>query len=274
MNYKTAALTRALLVGRGSYLAGETARIESDDLLIDAAFHSVDLSSIDFDSYDVVVNMAYDPRYMRESYREESDFDLEVARHIAGSRSHYVMLSTRKVYGTSVPFRITEEFHPEPDGHYGRNKLRSEFAVQELLGNRCTILRIGNVFGFEPGRHTFFGAALRTLKESNKIELDVSPFVFRDFIYVQDFACLLRRTLVQRPSGIFNLGSGCATQLGRIALWIIEGHQNGHLVVTSPLERDNFELDIRKLTSRIGFLKPAMDVRGRCLEIGRKLRNA
>jgi nucleoside-diphosphate-sugar epimerase len=130
------------------------------------------------------------------------------------------------------------------------------------------------VFGFEPGRHTFFGIALQTLKLSNKILLDVSPFVKRDFIYIQDFAHILRRVLVHCPQGVFNLGSGCATPLGRIALGIIEGYQSGELVVTSPVERDSFELDIHRLTSCIGSMDSPMDIHSRCVEIGRKLRDA
>lgn len=267
-------VTRALLVGMNSFLAREVQSIQSDDLILDAVSHSASFASIDVDSYDVVINMAYAPSFMRQPYQEETDFDLAVARQVAKFRSHYVMMSTRRVYGSAAPFHITEECNPEPVEHYGRNKLRTERAVYDLLGSKCTVLRVANVFGFEPGRHTFFGIALQSLKQSNRILLDVSPFVKRDFLYIQDFAQLLRRILVHRPQGIYNLGSGCATQLGRIALGIIMGYQSGELVVTSPVERDGFELDIQKLTSRIGWLDSPIDIHSRCVEIGRKLKDA
>ena len=274
MKHGSNAITRALLIGKNSFLARAVLSIESTDLSLDSVSHTSDLISIDYEAYDVVVNMAYDPSYMRQPYREESDFDLTVVKQLAASRTHYIMLSTRQVYGTTAPFHITEECHPEPCGQYGHNKLRTEIAIQSLLGERCTILRVSNVFGFELGRHTFFGIALGTLKQSNRILLDVSPFVARDFIYVEDFARSLWRVLVNCPIGVYNLGSACATQLGHIALWLIEGYGGGDLVVTSPAERDSFELDIQKLTSCIGLPDLAMDVRTRCIEIGRKLRDA
>lgn len=274
MNQSDRAFKRVLLVGKNSFLAREVLGIQSDDLFLDAVSHSAGLASVDAVSYDAVINMAYDPWFMRQLYQEQIDFDLAVAKRVAKSRAHFVMMSTRRVYGAAAPFHITEECHPEPTEHYGRNKLRSENAVRDLLGSRCTILRVANVFGFEPGRHTFFGVALQTLKQSNRILLDVSPFVKRDFIYIQDFAHILRRVLVHCPQGVFNLGSGCATPLGRIALGIIEGYQSGELVVTSPVERDSFELDIHRLTSCIGSMDSPMDIHSRCVEIGRKLRDA
>ncbi len=268
------AATRALLIGKSSFLARGILSQENRELSVDALSHTADLASIDLDSYDVVVNTAYDPSYMMHPYREEADFDLKVAKHVERCRAHYVMLSTRRVYGPAAPFRITERCRPMPDGHYGRNKLRTETAIQSMLGSRCTILRVGNVFGFELGRRSFFGIALRTLKESNRIVLDVSPFVSRDFVHLGDFATLLRRTLVHRPQGVYNLGTGCATAVGRIALSIIEGYQSGDLLVTSPVERDSFELDVMKLSSCIGSLDSVIDVHTRCVEIGRKLKDA
>jgi nucleoside-diphosphate-sugar epimerase len=274
MKHQSGTITKVLMIGKNSFLASGILDIESSDLTFDCVSHTVDFASIDFSAYDVVVNMAYDPSYMKQPYREEFDFDLNAAKHVAKSSSHYVLLSTRRVYGAKMPFRISEKCLPEPVEHYGRNKLRTETEVQALLGQRCTILRVANVFGFEPGRHTFFGIALGTLKRSNRILLDVSPFVARDFIYIDDFVTLLKRVLLHRPHGVYNLGSGHATQLGRLALWIIEGYEDGVLLVTSPAERDSFELDIQKLTSCIGPLGRSLDVRARCIEIGRKLRDA
>lgn len=264
---------RVLLIGQNSLLARATRAISSLDLLIDSVSHSTPLSEIAFDAYDVVLNMAYAPSYMRASYEEATDFDLKVAQHVAASNSFYVMISTRRVYGPAEAFSLTEDRIPSPVDHYGRNKLRTETTVQQLLGSRCTILRVANVFSFEPGRHTFFGIALQNLKENNQIVLDVSPFVARDFIHIKEFALILRRVLVCRPPGLYNLGSGKATEVGRIALWLIEGFGAGQLVISSPVERDAFELDMSKLLLKIGTLDHTMDIRGNCIDIGRTLRN-
>jgi dTDP-4-dehydrorhamnose reductase/UDP-glucose 4-epimerase len=149
----------------------------------------------------------------------------------------------------------------------------TEQAVQGMLGDRCTILRVSNVFDFEPGRHTFFGIALRTLKEEGRIVLDVSPYVRRDFVHAEDFASMLFRVIDRVPGGILNLGSGQAIEVGRIALWLLEGFGAGQLLVLTPEERDQFELDITRFESLFGPVEPKKDIRTRCLEIGRRLRS-
>jgi len=271
MNQSSAVSQRALLIGSGSHLGGAVLAAEGDGLSIDAVSHSVGLESLNLDEYNVVVNMGYDPRYMREPYVQELDFDLAVAKWVAQSSTHYVMISTRRVYGQPMPFKIDEDCVPQPQDHYGRNKYRTEQQVHELLGPRYTIVRVANVFGFEPGRHTFFGIALDSLKRNNKIVLDVSPFVRRDFIYIDDFARTLRRVLTLRPEGLFNLGSGESTAIGHVALWMIEGYGKGDLVVTSPVERDEFELNIDKLVRAIGPMESSVTIRERCNKIGERL---
>jgi UDP-glucose 4-epimerase len=162
---------------------------------------------------------------------------------------------------------------PAPDDNYGCNKLATEQVVCEILGDRCTVLRIANIFDLEPGRHTFFGIALGTLKREGKIVLDVNPFVRRDFLHIEDFAMMLLRVLANAPGGILNIGSGHATEIGRIALWLIEGFGEGELIVLSPAARDNFELDVSRFASLFGRVKPVMDIQDRCIEIGRRLRD-
>jgi dTDP-4-dehydrorhamnose reductase/UDP-glucose 4-epimerase len=92
---------------------------------------------------------------------------------------------------------------------------------------------------------------------------------------VEGFAEMLGRTVAASPAGTFNMGSGDAYPIGQIALWIIEGFGGGELVVNATKERDNFLLDITKLSEVIGDdCIHDEDVRTRCLEIGRRLKNA
>ena len=184
------------------------------------------------------------------------------------------MLSTRKVYGPSRGFPISEDAACDPVDQYGRNKLHTEREIQMLLPGRSTILRLSNVFGYELGRHTFFGLALDRLLRESAIILDVSPFVRRDFLPVSVFASVLARVLEEKPVGVFNLGAGLATQLGEIALWLIEGYGRGKLIVESGRNYDNFLLDKGKLERALGFSAPLPDIREHCLELGRQLARA
>jgi len=265
-------MTRILIIGGGSFLARA---VLAQDPSITAVGHGQMLSASELEGFDVVVNCALDPRFMKDAYDEGYDADLRAALAVrAARRPHLVMLSTRRVYGPNAPFGADEATLPAPADRYGENKLRSEARVADLLGERCTVLRVANVFGFEPGRHTFFGIALRTLRDEGLIRLDVSEKVRRDFLPLEDFARALRKVCDVRPAGLFNLGSGAPTALGSIANALIEGYGAGRLVVDSDEVRDEFLLDSSKLNSRIGYMDRSIDVAEHCIRIGDQLKNA
>lgn len=228
-------------------------------------------TEFDLGAFDVVINFAFDPRMRGEAYVPERDFDGHVAEACAGRPCHFVMLSSRRAYGPGTGAAYHEDDALRPADTYGRNKAESEARVRRALGDACSILRVSNVFGFEPGRHTFFGRALQTLRDEGRITLDVNPFVDRDFIAVEDCAALLWRVVAAKPRGVFNLGRGEALAIGRVALWLIEGFGRGDLVVISPEERDAFAMDLARLTEVCGPLAWRTGVRDQCLGIGRRL---
>lgn len=262
-----------LLVGSGSLLGRAVMAVPPGDLAITAVTHD-QFEPAMAKSYDVIVNMAYDPRYMREAYDPALDFDRKVAEAVAGGRGHFVMLSSRRVYGPGHKGPIAEDAPTCPADTYGRNKLYTEELVRALLGSRCTVLRLGNVFGFETGRHTFLGIALENLKRNDRIVLDANPFVAKDFIPLPDCTAALLSIIRAKPAGTFNLGYGTATETGRIALWLIEGYGRGELAVTSAEERDGFLLDIGALKARGLLPEHQISIRDYCVGIGEQLRNA
>jgi dTDP-4-dehydrorhamnose reductase len=264
---------KILLVGDTSMLGKAVTAETRNGFSLDAISHR-QIADVDFSAYDTVVNMAYDPRYMQAAYDPELDFDRKVATLAARSAAHFVMMSTRKVYGPVGKEPVPETAPTEPIDNYGRNKLRTESEILGLLGRRCTILRLSNAFWLEPGRHTFFGVALENLRRKKRIVLDVNPFVRKDFFPLPEYAAAIVSVVRKKPSGIFNLGYGSATEVGRIAMWLIEGYAEGELLVTSTEERDGFLLDNSKLYGVVDVPKPSRSIRNYCVEIGKRLRNA
>jgi dTDP-4-dehydrorhamnose reductase/UDP-glucose 4-epimerase len=264
---------KILLVGATSMLGKAVAAEVRHGFSLDTISHH-QIEDVDLGVYDTVVNMAYDPRYMRAAYDPELDFDRKVAALVARSGAHFVMMSTRKVYGAAGQEPIPETAPTNPIDNYGRNKLRTESEILGLLGRRCTILRLSNAFWFELGRHTFFGIALENLRHQKRIVLDANPFVKKDFIPLPECAAGIVTVLRKKPSGIFNLGYGTGTEIGRIAMWLIEGYGEGELLVTSTKERDGFLLDNSKLCAVADMPKPSRSIRDYCMEIGKRLRNA
>ena len=267
-------MSSVILIGKNSFLGRAFLDASLGHHDVRAVSHDEDLAGIDFSAYDAVVNMAYHPQYMREAYDTTLDMDVKLASILAGlsRRPHFFMMSTRLVYGRAAPMPVSETQTPAPVDHYGINKLATETAITTLLGSGATILRLPNVFGFELARHTFCGIALDRLKGTGRIVLDVSPFTVRDFLPVEDFAGILVKLVQVKPPGLFNLGSGQATSVGRIVMWIVEGYGKGELLVTDWRERDPHLLCTRKTERLLGSYTDMINVRSACIRIGEGIR--
>ncbi|PCI99951.1 MAG: hypothetical protein COB14_05220 [Alphaproteobacteria bacterium] len=194
-----------------------------------------------------VINFSYAPDLRKNKYNAALDIDTKLAKRIQASDIHYIMLSSRMVYGTQDTPLLTESLTPNPQNIYGANKHQIEQNLIEILGQpRVTILRLSNVFGFEPNRASFFGMALTKLAQENCITYDMSPFTKRDFLSTWRFGQDLEY-IAQRPTGgIFNLGSGIGLETGRIAQWLIDGYGKGSLLIKDMSIRDIFWLNMQK----------------------------
>lgn len=232
------------------------------------------------DGVGLVVNCAYHPRLRRgEPYHPDLDVDLAIARRVAARAGvRYLMPSSRAVYGPAGDDPVLREDRvPAPDRPYGVSKLATERALAALLGDRLTVLRLSNVFGDEglPGRGTFLGVALASLRAQDRIVLDIDPSTARDFVPVEAVADAIARVAAAPRGGVFNVGAGVATPVGDIAGWLIEGHGSGRVEVIDSRRFDAFELDIGAAAGAFGIGPvPREAIRARCLAIGRTLRDA
>jgi UDP-glucose 4-epimerase len=272
MSGRESAGGRILLVGRGSFLAGHVRAALPVERVRAVGHDQIDEPDL-LDGIACVINFARHPQLGSERYRLETmDPDLRLARRIGERKIAYLMLSSRKVYAPRE--RPLAEADPtEPGGAYGRAKLALERRLAGLLGERLTILRLANVFGYErtPGRVTFLSSLLDRLAREGEIHYDMSPFVTRDFLPVEAFARLLVDIARARPGGILNIGSGIALPTGRLALWILEGFGRGRLVITAPREHDAFVLDVTRLRAGYGEPCSVEEIRARAVAIGRRL---
>ncbi|MCW2308628.1 NAD-dependent epimerase/dehydratase family protein [Rhodobium gokarnense] len=263
-----------LLVGAHSFIgraistiAPQWQAVSHRDVLADPAC---------LDGASVVVNAAYNKGLVHDGYHEDRDFDLTVARRLAERPdARMVMLSSRAAYGPARPGRPLCEDDPcAPVAPYGIAKLKAEEAARAVLGDRLTVLRLSNIFGneLEDGRRSFLSLAQGALKADNRMVFDMSPCVERDFLPVEKCAEDIVRIANAPKPGIFNLGSGFGTPVGRIAQWLSEGFGGGELLVTDLRDFDNFWLDMSK--SREAFdLEPVRsdDIRKACHKAGAAL---
>ena len=237
---------RVTIIGKNSFIAkgirerlGDNgwAYLSHDEALNDTSWT---------DKTDCVINFALNPKLKTESYREAMDIDLKLARLIANRPIHYIMASTRLLYGQSDHhFNLTERFPINAELAYSKNKLVTERNLMvNMPQDRLTILRLANVFGHELERESFFGLMLTRLKYSGKIFFNMSPESLRDFLPVWRLADALA-VITQNPKpGVYNLGSGLGTTCGDVAARVMEGFGDGKLHVLDRIIDDQYWLDI------------------------------
>ena len=106
------------------------------------------------------------------------------------------MLSSRKVYAPGA-LPLAETAATGPTDAYGRQKLATETALRQLLGERLTVLRLANIFGYErerPGaRPSLRPRARPPGRREGRIRYAMSPFVERDFLPVDGLCPAARR---------------------------------------------------------------------------------
>lgn len=263
---------RILIVGRNSFLARHVLSALPTDRVRAVGHDQIERPDL-LDDVACAVSFARHPLLNSDRYRLETmDPDLRLARRLGERDIAYIMLSSRKVYAPSAQ-PLTETDPTGPRDAYGRAKLAVEDVLRAQLGERLTILRLANIFGYErtPGRVSFLSRLLDRLAREGEIHYDMSPFVVRDFLPVESCAPLLAKIAAAPPGGVLNVGSGIGLPTGRLALWILEGFGRGRLVIDAPREHDAFVLDVTLLTGRYGPPCSAGELRQTCLDLGRRL---
>jgi nucleoside-diphosphate-sugar epimerase len=226
---------------------------------------------------DVVVNCALRPEYKSQPYAPAHDIEAASAELAARRDCRVIMLSTRRVYGAAARWGADERAPADGDETiYGANKARTERRIAALLGERACILRVSNAFGFEfargaAPRRSFLGLMLHRLKHEGEIVFDMHRATRRDFIPVGWVATAVVRAALAGLSGIYNLGGGGPIGCGQLAEAVIAGYGAGVLRAPERVS-DEFYLDTRKLTERLGAFGGPGDILETARACGEKLR--
>lgn len=221
-----------------------------------------------------IVNFSFAPEFYSKEYVPEFDVDRRIGEYAAIHKIHYVMISSRKVYDSVNQWNVCEDAALVGQDAYGRNKIIIEQQLQQLLGSKLTILRPGNVIGYEckPGRKRFGAYMLNQLAEKGHIKLSICPSVRRDIVPVEYFSKVLEWVILEKPSGIFNVGAGQAIEIGKVAQYLIEGFGRGELLVESSLVVDEFQLNSSKLIEASGLVCGTENISQFCRNLGEMLR--
>lgn len=207
-------------------------------------------------SANVIVNCAFHPDLTAEEYDADKDIDFAIVSLIQNSDTHYIMMSSRMVYGKAPDdLMLSEDTAPKPVTTYGRNKLTIEQTLQDILpAKRLTILRMGNIFGYEPQRSSFFGAMITSLQETGEIHFDIAPDSQRDFLSVWAWAEYMEQVIHKPIGGIFNVGSGFGTTPQELADALIDEAKKGKAVFNGNSFDGQFILEISEFLKSYGLV--------------------
>ena len=241
---------RTLIVGKNSFIGKSFYHSTKS---VDIISYS-DIDNVDFSKYNTILNCAITPEYKFEGYKQRYDLDYQVATKACANKCHYIMLSTRKVYGTFINLQTHNEESPlNPFDYYSHNKAKSEDLIMHMGLESVTILRPSNVYGFEYGRNSFMGFCMNQLKHNNQIVYTMSDRARKDFIPIKHVCKVLNRIIDVRPHGIYNLGSNHGTEIGDVARSLIEGYGSGEFIVTGDEIKDQFILNTTKITKKLSI---------------------
>lgn len=231
-----------LIVGPNSFI-GKTFRNTNRITYYKASYKNIEL--FDLSKIDSIINCAIHPDFKSKPYNAFNDLDLRVARRAHNNGCHYVMISSRKVYGNSRTLKYYDEESPlKPFDFYSENKAISESRILEL--DNTTVLRGSNLFGFEYRRNSFMGYCMNQLKKDNKITYTLDPTIKRDFIDVETSCDIMGKVCQAKLTGLYNLSANYGLPLGDFADYLIRGYGSGSVEYGTDI-REQFIIDNTKL---------------------------
>jgi UDP-glucose 4-epimerase len=179
-----------------------------------------------------------------------------------------VFAGTRSQYGRTVSLPVDED-HPQlPTDINGANKVAAEryhLVYHAVHGLRTTSLRLTNTYGprqlMAHGRQGFMNWFMRLAMDGREILVYGDGAQLRDLVYVDDVvdAFLLAGLDPAADGEAFNLGSGAAVSVRRLAEMVVAGAGRGAVRMVEyppdqrPIEVGDFEADVSRIERTLGW---------------------
>lgn len=268
-------MAKVLIVGKNSFIGNSLSNVKDGNKFKRISYDQ--LYDVNLKDYDVVVNCSLHPNFKSSIYHHAIDIDYDVAHKSYESGCHYVMLSTRKIYGSSTVLRSYDELSEEnPYDHYSENKLKAEKKILAQFGDRVTVIRGSNLFGYEPNRNSMMGYFLNQLDKDGVIRYNIISTTSKDIIHVDDATKIISMVCTQKPLGLYNLGTSYPYTMLNIGLFLIDGFNNGmindRLKCEGEVYGEQFILDTKKICSTLNIETPSVQNYHKIIsDIGAKL---
>ena len=268
-------MAKILIVGKNSFIGQSLSKVKDENKFKLISYK--DLYNVNLKDFDAVVNCSLDPSFKTSDYNLSSDIDYDVAQKAYESDCHYVMLSTRKIYGSSTKLKTyTEESEENPYDYYSENKLKSEKKILSQFGDKATVIRGSNLFGYELGRNSMMGWFLNQLDKDGMIRYNVLSTTSKDIIHVDDATKIISKVCSNKPLGIYNVGTSYPFTMLSIGIFLVDGFNNkmleNKLKFDGEVYGEQFVLDTKKICSALNIETPSIQSYPKLIsDIGAKL---
>ena len=254
-------MAKVLIVGKNSFIGTSLSNVKDGNEFNRISYDQ--LYDVNLKDYDVVVNCSLHPNFKSSIYHHAIDIDYDVSHKAYESGCHYVMLSTRKIYGSSTVLkRYNEESEENPYDHYSENKLKAEKKILSQFGDRATVIRGSNLFGYEPNRNSMMGYFLNQLDKDGVIRYNIISTTSKDIIHVDDATKIISMICTQKPLGLYNLGTSFAYSMLNIGIFLLDGFNNhmieDRLKCEGEVYGEQFVLDTKKICSTLNIETPSV----------------
>jgi nucleoside-diphosphate-sugar epimerase len=163
--------------------------------------------------------------------------------------------SSASVYGRGKEESDEEDLLPTPQNLYDSTKIEGDKIIRHAInaGMKATSLRFGTVCGLSPVTRVdlVLNSMVKSGISNQKISI-FSPETRRSILFIDDLAEAIARICLEKPVGIYNLGS-INTTVGELGRAVQEslGLESGENQLNSKSPYD-FHLNCNKIESIIG----------------------
>jgi len=203
---------------------------------------------------DLVINFSNHINFYKKQYNQKYDRNLILAKFLRGTKTKFIMLSTRQVYKAKM--NITENSNIKPISTYGKNCYHSEKNCKKFLYSKLLVLRLTNIIGYEnrkKKRHSLMSAVINGYKQG-LIKFDNNYYLLKDLLPVKQFSEIFKKVLKFDISGVYNVGTGKSI---KVNLFINKILGNKKIKIKIDKKKkildNNFSINPKKLFNLIGY---------------------
>lgn len=213
-----------------------------------------------FEQTDILINLAaHSSVALCELFPKTAEFNnvirlSKLLEHLP-NETYLIHASSASVYGRGKEQSDEEDLLPTPQNLYDSTKMKGDSIIRDAIssGKKATSLRFGTVCGLS--RVTRLDLVLNSMVKSGISSKRISifgPETRRSVLFIDDLAEAIARICIQKPIGIYNLGS-INTTVGELGKAVQEfcgfESEENQLDTKSPYD---FHLDCNKIESIIG----------------------